>query len=244
MKKILTIIIVALGSLAAYGQSAPGTFTITPKAGLNVSNLTNNAPMQIAYAVAGQQGESWEYSTENNTVKTLRFSGHSVRYGFTGGVEFGYQVCKRVALAAEVLYSVQGAEYDDFVRPDNTWATKNVVADMRGINIPITVKYYIYRGLSVRAGLQPSILSNKLKGDFYHKGAAIEMADNKADFLSTFGLSVPVGVSYEYNAFVVDARANLGITNIYNDKLGNPKPSAHNNVFALTIGYKFSVNGK
>ena len=36
----------------------------------------------------------------------------------------------------------------------------------------------------------------------------------------------------------------MGITNIYNDKWENSKSSSHNNVFALTIGYKFSHNGK
>lgn len=245
-KKILTTFIAGCFVLFGNAQSAPGTLSITPKAGLNVSNLSNNAPMQIIYAVAGQHGDSWEITSETNTPQVIeqRFSGHSVRYGFTGGVEFGYQICNRVALAAELLYSVQGADYDDFISPDNTTERKNVVADMRGINIPITVKYYIYKGLSVRAGLQPSFLSNKLKGDFYHKGTAIEISDNKADYLSTFGLSVPVGLCYEYKSFVVDARVNMGMTNIYNDKWENSKSSSHNNVFALTIGYKFSHNGK
>lgn len=233
-------------SLTAYGQSAPGTFSITPKIGLSISNLSGDAPMQIAYAVTEQTGADWGTATEtpaNSTnVHTARFSGHAARYGFTGGVEFGYQLTKRFALAAEVMYSVQGAKYDDIDNPSISLSTKDVVADISGISVPVTARYYIYKGLSVRAGLQPNILSNKLKGDFYHNGTAIEIKDDKVEYLSKFGLSVPIGVSYECGPIVIDARASLGVTNIYNDKWEGSNSSSRNNVFALTVGYKFSVN--
>ena len=52
---------------------------------------------------------------------------------------------------------------------------------------------------------------------------------------NTFDLSIPVGLSYEYNNFVLDGRYNFGVTNIA--KGVNTK----NSVFQFTLGYKFEL---
>jgi len=53
--------------------------------------------------------------------------------------------------------------------------------------------------------------------------------------VNTFDLAVPVGMSYEFDRFVVDARYNIGVTKV--PKHGD----GYTNVLQLTIGYKFNL---
>ena len=55
--------------------------------------------------------------------------------------------------------------------------------------------------------------------------------------LSKFMLSVPVGLSYEYQRFVLDARYNIGATDLFKGE-----GTLRNNVFQLTLGYKFPID--
>ena len=47
--------------------------------------------------------------------------------------------------------------------------------------------------------------------------------------------SIPVGISYEYNNFVVDGRYNFGVTKIIDGF------DSKNSVFQITLGYKFDL---
>ena len=48
-------------------------------------------------------------------------------------------------------------------------------------------------------------------------------------------MSIPVGASYEYKQFVLDARYNIGVTKAFD--AGDAKQSA----FVVTFGYKFEL---
>ena len=52
-----------------------------------------------------------------------------------------------------------------------------------------------------------------------------------------FDLSIPVGLSYEYEDFVLDARYNIGTSKL----IKSDPDSSKNSVFQLTIGYKFEL---
>ena len=66
-------------------------------------------------------------------------------------------------------------------------------------------------------------------------GGYSESADLK-DEVKSFDLSIPVGLSYEFKHFVLDARYNLGCTKIFNDVL-----DSKNLTFQLTLGYKIAL---
>ena len=53
--------------------------------------------------------------------------------------------------------------------------------------------------------------------------------------MKKFDLSIPLGLSYEFSDFVIDARYNLGLTKIAEDMDGK------NSVIMLTVGYKISL---
>ena len=54
--------------------------------------------------------------------------------------------------------------------------------------------------------------------------------------LRKFTLSIPVGISYEYENVVLDARYNVGVLNAYKYGL-----TARNKVFEVSVGYKFDL---
>lgn len=87
------------------------------------------------------------------------------------------------------------------------------------INVPITLNYYPVAGLALKAGLQPGFMVNK----------------DDAEDIKTFDLSIPVGLSYEYQNIVFDARYNIGVTKVADNW------DHYNNVIQITVGYKFAL---
>lgn len=152
-----------------------------------------------------------------------------MKLGLAGGAEFGYQVADQFAVTAGALVSMQGAGQKDnnYYRDASTTLTY--------LNIPIMANYYIIPGLAVKAGIQPGfMLSAKSKGEEHYGGGWIEYDHSGTDGYKTFDLSIPLGLSYEISDFVIDARYNLGVTNINDDDDIKNK----NSVIMLTLGYK------
>lgn len=152
-----------------------------------------------------------------------------MKLGLVGGAEFGYQVADPFAVTVGALVSMQGAgqKDTDFYRDASTTLTY--------LNIPIMANYYVIPGLALKAGIQPGfMLSAKSKGDEHVGGGWVEYDHSGTDGYKTFDLSIPLGLSYEFSDFVVDARYNLGLTNI-ND---NDHIKHKNSVIMLTLGYK------
>ena len=83
---------------------------------------------------------------------------------------------------------------------------------------------YVVPGLAVKLGIQPGFMVDK---------------DDASD-VNTFDLSIPVGLSYEYNNFVLDGRYNWGVTKINKNSVKGADDT-RNSVFQITLGYKFSL---
>lgn len=147
------------------------------------------------------------------------------RVGLVAGVEGEYQASDIFSVSAGVLYSMQGAKYDAF------GAKSTEKLDY--INVPIMANVYVVKGLAVKLGVQPGFKVND-KLDLRMPvlgGALVDLKAKSVDF------SVPVGISYEYNNFQVDARYNWGLTKVFDvDKLDQK-----NSVFQITLGYKFDL---
>ena len=143
--------------------------------------------------------------------------------GLVVGPEFEYFVTDKFSLAGGILYSQQGAEIKDL---DVTW-------EIDYLNIPVTANFYVLKGLALKAGIQPGVnLSAKLSSDKKN-------VDADTDGVKGFDLSIPVGLSYEFHRFVLDARYNIGITKIFDeDKVDL---DSKNLTFQLTLGYKFTL---
>ena len=138
--------------------------------------------------------------------------------GFAAGAELQYQATSNLGVAVGALYSVQGFKAKDLEYGNVTY--KNDFKWNPGyINVPITLNYYPVAGLALKAGLQPGFMVNK----------------DDMDDVKTFDLSIPVGLSYEYQGIVFDARYNIGVTKVADNY------DHYNNVIQITVGYKFTL---
>lgn len=149
------------------------------------------------------------------------------RVGIALGGEAHYQVGELVSVSGGLLFSTQGAKQKianvDIVNP---LLPINTNHNLTYVNIPILANVYVMENLAVKLGVQPAVnLSSNIK-------TSNLTVDTNA---KTFDFSIPVGVSYEFNDLVFDARYNLGLTKVY------PFGGNKNSVFQLTIGYNFSL---
>lgn len=145
------------------------------------------------------------------------------RVGLVAGVEGEYQVSDIFSVSAGVLYSMQGAKA-------NIGNLIDATNRLDYINVPIMANVYVVKGLAVKLGVQPGFnVSNKLKVN------NLDAYDNPFAKAQSVDFSIPVGVSYEYSNFQLDARYNLGLTKVFEN--GKDK----NSVFQITLGYKFDL---
>ena len=184
----------ALATVSVNAQNAVGQWTIQPKVGMNIANLTDAEA--------------------------------DPRIGFAVGAELEYGIADIFGISAGVVYSMQGAKASgdvEGVKADGT-------LKLDYINVPIMANVYVTKGLAVKLGIQPGFLVND-KAKVTVKGTSVE-EDAGA---KSFDFSIPVGLSYEYQNFVLDARYNWGLTKVADET------SIKNSVFQITLGYKFSL---
>lgn len=137
------------------------------------------------------------------------------KVGFVFGAEAEYQLTDILSFTGGLLYSEQGYKWEvDYHGKSLSEKWKPAY-----LNIPILANVYMVRGLAVKFGIQPGFM----------------VAKDDADNAKSFDFSIPVGLSYEMNNVVLDARYNWGLTKVFDEE--DPK----NSVFQITLGYKFSL---
>lgn len=136
--------------------------------------------------------------------------GLSNKTGFHAGAFAGVKFTN-VGIQADLLYSQQGAKFDggEF--------------DLSYVNVPVVVKYYIFKGLNLQVGPQFGFVV-----DDNMKKVLGEIA--KAE---SFDLSGVVGAGYDLLGLRFDARYNFGLTDVVDGA------KSKNNVFSLALGYSF-----
>ncbi|GAA2997484.1 hypothetical protein GCM10019997_11590 [Prevotella corporis] len=93
---------------------------------------------------------------------------------------------------------------------------------------------YVVKGLAVKLGIQPGFkVNSEIKADV--KTPVGDGAKSREIEAKSFDFSLPVGISYEYANFQLDARYNFGLTKVFDN--GDSK----NSVFQITLGYKFDL---
>ena len=219
MKKIMMIAALMVATLSASAQNEVGQITLKPMVGLNLSNVT-------------------------------KFDG-KVKVGVAAGLEAEYGVAEKFGLTAGLFYSMQGVKLDyntsgyaideDGVAvPVSAGATAKYKLDY--LNIPIMAQYYVIPGLAIKAGVQPGFCISKkyeYEASASAAGSTVISESDKGkieDGVKSFQFAIPVGASYEYKSFVLDARYNIYATKAL--KNADPRHS----VFSITLGYKIPIN--
>ena len=242
MKRIAILFVAtALSALAATAQTEVGKFSLKPMAGINVSDIS--ADEEVNY---------------------------KAKVGFTGGVEAEYGVTPWLGVSLGAIYSQQGAKFEASLGQlgvNEEGRKVAVIIGLKGklkadyINMPLLANFYVWKGLSVKTGLQVGFLVNdKMSGN----GAVAGFTEIPADqliqedlsissatstSLSTFSFEesdicksvvfgIPVGLSYEYKNITLDARYYFGLTRM--DDAEDDAP-ARNRCLSITLGYKFKL---
>ena len=193
------------------------------------------AAMMVATVSAKAQFEPGTFSLQPKAgfaLTTVTGEGTSFKPGFTAGLEAQYQINNWFGLSAAALYTQEGSKIKN----------SNGKYNLEYINVPVMAKFYVTKGLSLNAGLQVGFMTKaKLKGD--GKNVDIKSICNKADF------SIPLSIAYEFeNGLSFEARYTGGLTNVIKESAIKEarldydiEKDNKNEVFMLTVGYKFSL---
>ena len=166
-----------------------------------------------------------------NLATLTKTDDSKLRVGLAAGVEAEYGVAENFSLSLGALYSMQGVKFTE----KGSGATLDVTYKLDYINIPVLANYYLFKGFAIKAGIQPAFkASAKVKAELSSGSASVKDSET-LDGVKGFALSIPFGLSYEYESFVLDARYNLGVTKAF--KAGDSK----NSWFMFTLGYKFAL---
>lgn len=180
--------------------------------------LTSSVQAQTEITVGPKFG--WNITNISN----MSDSKNKMSINLGGFAEFKFN--DYFALQPELLYSRQGFRAkDDGVK---------VKTRVNYLNIPILAKFYVLDGLSVDLGPQLGFaLNGKTKSK--HGGTTVK---HKITNINTCDISFAIGASYEYEQFVLSARYNFGLTNVWDkDVVGE---NNKNHVFQLSVGYRLS----
>jgi hypothetical protein len=156
-------------------------------------------------------------------MATVTGSGGDLKPGFNGGVLAHIHITPAFSLQPEVMYSNQGTKYSS----DNKLL-------LNYINIPLLLQYNFDNGFRLQGGPQVGFLIEAKQ-----KVANVEY-DRKNNY-NTVDFSIPLGFSYlGYSGFGVDARYNIGVTNVVKNSATNYR----NSVLQFGVFYLFDHHHK
>ena len=165
-----------------------------------------------------------------------------MKAGIVAGAELEYQILEKASVAGGVQFLTQGSRAKQTSDDGSYTVRKSLSAE--SISIPLTFNYYVIPNLAIKAGVECNIptrtqmIYKQNEGKFPHD-LSIE--------LTHFLVALPIGVSYEYNNFVLDARYSLPLTKITEgrymslDTAGEFPLNGKFHTFQITLGYKFKI---
>jgi len=156
------------------------------------------AIMVMAVATADAQNINIGTKIGLNSYSINNDSGPGLdsRIGIHAGLLGHIHLNSQFALQPEIVYSMQGAKID------------NTEFKLDYINIPVIVQYMFDNGFRIQAGPQLGFLVNAKAED----NSSADIKDNYKSIDA--GLSFGVGYVHTLTNFGIDARYNLGLTDI------------------------------
>jgi len=253
MKRLFLLIALVVFVLRIDAQNRVGTFSIIPRVGVCIANMTG----QDYYKVSLLDGvPEHKISSKYNSDFIV---GVDAQYqildkvAISLGAFYTRQGCK---------YTDDAEEYPQ--EENVTWVEliENAYKDVDYLNIPLVAHLYVAKGFSVNTGIQLGILTsahykyeqtsfteitNKetnektINFDKNKEGELLnhyKVNQNVKNTLKNLSVSIPVGVSYEYQNVVLDARYNIDLGNYATTDISE---KVKNKAFFFTVGYKFDL---
>ena len=230
MKKNIAIVMMlllsAMGAMAQGGENPVGKFSVIPRVGVAIANLSDN---------------SIYLATENNReVKSKS------QAGFMGGLDVEYRATDYLGVSLGAYYARQGARWGDYEMAVQGDAGNNGIKKYTGVKdhrlnldyvqVPLMLKAYVAPQFAIMAGAQVGFLCGD--GKMLSEETDLESRDVESTYAAKkVNVSIPVGLSYEYMNVILDARYHIGLTKVNKTDAGDSK----NKVFTFTVGYRFGL---
>lgn len=238
MKKLLITLFASAISAVAMAQPAAGTFSVIPRVGVSLANLSGDA------VCFGSDGKSSEWGASRNKA------------GVTIGADFDYQLSRSLSVMLGAQYTQQGCRYGNVSAQEGKMdagkyvGLNNMSTQTHVINVPLLLNYYIAPGFAVKTGVQFGFpVSGKVKytetqfseaDDGGFEAEKREKHDISLDkTMKSVDFAIPVGLSFEYMNVIIDARYNIGLTDVQK-KMFDMKP-VKNRVFMFSVAYRFEL---
>ena len=233
MKKVIMMaaMMLAVISASAQGRFEPGTLTLQPRIGGTAAQMTNMPKFQTSKL--GYDGDVDATVTGGGLV----------------GLELEYQLTERLSFAAGANWANAGSGWQDTdfkTSEGETVKMRDMKIETEYVFVPMTVNFYVARGLALKTGVQLGFLTKgKAKTSLSAGSDGVnrkeEIDVDIKDGLNKFDVCIPVGLSYEFKKpFVIDARYNIGLSKVNKESIDGAKDT-RNGIFTLTFGYKFSL---
>ena len=227
MKRIAILIVLVTSTLVSMAQNKPGTWSVIPHVGVSISSLL---------------GEAGLYEIGDGEVVKLK--PHRL-LGFVGGADVMYQASDVVSLSAGLSFVQAGCKLEDYT--DDHTVVYDRYLRINYVSMPILVHNKLLPGFTVKVGIEPTCVFNANNHEVYQlysvdkDGKKTNFQEDTYDFdikngMRKIGLSIPIGVSYEYENVVLGALYHVGVFNIY--KEGH---SSRSSVFEVSVGYKLNL---
>ena len=203
------------------------------------------------YVSRMKEGQETIYYASGEDKASLK---SSFQAGFMGGVDVEYRATKEIGVSLGAYYAKQGFRFSSYEATIDADRRKyqgisDYHTNLHYLNVPLMVKGYVTRQLAFMVGVQAGFLLNDPKYEFtsidierdQYGGATYDNSQKVSDSwpAKKVDVSLPIGLSYEYMGVVLDARYNLGLTNV-DDSPGHDD-SCKNRVFTFSVGYRFAL---
>lgn len=262
--KIILSTLLALSGLSLYAQPCVGSFSVTPKVGMTLSEPTGEAVI-VRYKSRLQLSPGMNYPIdgilERNSSQDFAPKRKS---SFAVGADFQYQASRNFAWVWGIAYAQLRSSLE--LKESNPAADFNIydaVNTSNYIQLPMMAKLYIHKGLSIQTGLQfdwhlkskvdldYSFHDIRLSGDNGKQLSAavndydyvVEVCEPHMDKVEKFELALPMGISYEYRNLVASALYSIALTRSAKAS-GWDSAEYRNSTFMFTLGYRINLAGK
>lgn len=160
----------------------------------------------------------------------------NMKVGYTGGVSLQLPLLDFLKIQPEVLFTAKGGKYEA--------EDLQVNAILKYIDIPVSAVLPIFKtGLSIHAGLQPSLL---VKAKYRYESSVFgndTVEDDDRDSYNTMDMAGIAGLAFESDRLRIEARAIRGLRNVEKDRIILTEFFDANNAknfgFQLTAALKF-----
>lgn len=172
--------------------------------------------------------QSWDFGLKGglnlSTIVGDETSDVDSRTAFYLGGFAEVKLSDKFAFQPELLYSSQGAKGKD--------EGVDMTLELDYLTIPLMAKYYVAEKFSLDFGPQLGFLLN---ADAEVMGVSVDFKD----YVKSFDFGLNLGLSYEFNKFIINGRYNIGLSNIWDDEFDDGDLKNQNSVIQFGLGYKF-----